>query len=70
MECICDVYRCKEIKNINNKDNHKGINLYKYNRLANIVIASAYPDDIPTHIIGFARLYSLIHIFKGLLILS
>jgi hypothetical protein len=56
MECIFDVYRCIEIKNINNKDNHKGINLYKYNRLANIVIVSARPDGIPAHIIGFARL--------------
>jgi hypothetical protein len=70
MECIYDVYRCKEIKNINNKDNHKGINLYKYNRLANIVIASACPDDIPTQTIVFSCMYSLIQIFKGLLILS
>jgi hypothetical protein len=43
---------CRENININNIDNHKGINLYKYNKPANIVIVSACPDGIPTHIIG------------------
>jgi len=60
--------RCIENININNKHNHKGINWYTYNKVANIVIVSACPDGIPTQI-KRGLFLNLLQVAKGLFIL-
>ena len=49
--CILQTIRCTENMIINAIHTGSDINLYKYNRSANIVIASEWPDGIPMHFV-------------------